>query len=166
MKVLFTILPLLLFATVLYAQADTIVPKVGQTEAPRVLIDLVDKIKKAQFDDSGSDTILEIDGLIFDETKTKNGRDFYDRFFRKWEPPENARNYSIFIKEKPFRVTTTQIEIRINETLVFQSFLQLKSEFIEVLSEQAVIQTKLYLQNYEDILQQIEGEDLSGSGIY
>ena len=58
------------------------------------------------------------------------------------------------------------IEIRINETLVFQSFLQPRSDIVEMLAQQAVTRTALYLQNYEEIVKQLEGADQSGSGIF
>ena len=79
---------------------------------------------------------------------------------------QRMRNYSIFISEKPYRLTTTMVEIKINETLVFQSFLQPRNEYVEMLAEQAVARTTIYLQNYEEIIRQLEGDDRSGTGIY
>ena len=61
---------------------------------------------------------------------------------------------------------TTQIEVRINETLVFQSFLQPRGDIVEQLTHQAVARTQLYLANYEDIKRQLEGDDRSGTGIF
>ena len=58
------------------------------------------------------------------------------------------------------------VEIKINETLVFQSFLQPRNEYVEMLAEQAVARTTIYLQNYEEIIRQLEGDDRSGTGIY
>ena len=104
--------------------------------------------------------------MLFDETKTKSGRDFYDYFYGGWEAPPNASNYSIFISEKPYRLTTTLIEIKINETTVFQSFLQPRGDIVEQLARQAVAQTQMYLANYEELMRQLEGEDQSGTGIF
>ncbi len=78
----------------------------------------------------------------------------------------DARNYSIFISEKPYRLTTTLIEIKINETTVFQSFLQPRGDIVEQLAHQAVAQTQMYLANYEELMRQLEGEDQSGTGIF
>lgn len=148
------------------AQVDSVKTRKETKEAPADLKKLLDEITRKEVKKAGGDAELEIDGLLIDETKTKSGRDFYDIFYRDWEAPVNARNYSIFIIEKPFRLTTTQLEIKINETLVYQSFLQPRSDYVEMIAEEAVAQTKLYLQNYEEIIRQLEGDDRSGSGIY
>lgn len=149
------------------AQNDTTIIKNKQMkQAPEELQKLLNDIQQEETQKVSRDAEIEIDGLLIDETKTKNGRDFYDYFFRDWVPPQNAKNYSIFITEKPYRLTTTMIEIRINETLVFQSFLQPRSDIVEMLAQQAVARTALYLQNYEEIVKQLEGADQSGSGIF
>lgn len=134
-------------------------------EAPKSLQKLIEEIKTSEEKaKNGSD--LEIDGMLFDETKTKVGKDFYDLFYNQWEAPPNARNFLIFITEIPYRLTTTQIEIRINEIIVFVSFLQPRAELIEQLAEEAVAQTQMYLANYEELMRQLEGDDQTGTGIY
>lgn len=149
------------------AQTDTIFNQPDTLQqVPEDLQKLLKQIQEEESENVSRDAEIEIDGLLFDETKTKNGRDFYDYFYRDWQAPLNARNYSIFITEKPYRLTTTMIEIRINETLVFQSFLQPRSDYVEMLAQQAVSRTGLYLQNYEELVKQLEGADQSGSGIF
>lgn len=145
---------------------DTILIQRKIQQAPESLQKLMKEITEEASKGVNNDADLEIDGLLFDETRTKSGKDFYDFFYTGWEAPVNAHNYSIFISEKPYRLTTTMIEISINETLVYQSFLQPRSEYIEMLAEQAVAQTQMYLQNYEEIVRQLDGDDRSGSGIY
>lgn len=147
-------------------QTDTVQVTKPLKEAPESLKALIEEIKAEETKKTEGDADIEIDGLLFDETKTKSGKDFYDYFYNGWEAPPNARNYFIFVSEKPYRLTTTMIEIKINETLVFQSFLQPRGDIVETLAEQAVAQTQLYLQNYEEIVRQLDGEDRSGSGIY
>ena len=151
------------------AQNDTITINIKNKEvkqAPEELQQLLNDIQKEETEKVSRDAEIEIDGLLIDETKTKNGRDFYDYFYRDWLPPQKAKNYSIFVTERPYRLTTTMIEIRINETLVFQSFLQPRSDIVEMLAQQAIARTALYLQNYEEIVKQLEGADQSGSGIF
>ncbi|AHW62256.1 CsgE family curli-type amyloid fiber assembly protein [Draconibacterium orientale] len=167
MKYFTTIIFLMAGVVFCTAQNDTTIIKNKQMkQAPEELQKLLNDIQQEETQKVSRDAEIEIDGLLIDETKTKNGRDFYDYFFRDWVPPQNAKNYSIFITEKPYRLTTTMIEIRINETLVFQSFLQPRSDIVEILSQQAVARTALYLQNYEEIVKQLEGADQSGSGIF
>jgi curli production assembly/transport component CsgE len=147
------------------AQTETVRDTIQPKEAPESLRKLIGEIT-AQKQQANKDADLEIDGLLFDETKTKSGKDFYDYFYNVWEAPQNAGNYSLFITEKPYRLTTTLIEIRINETIVFQSFLQPRGDIVEELALQAVAQTQMYLANYEELMRQMEGEDQAGSGIF
>jgi len=96
------------------------------------------------------DVDLEIDGLLIDETKTKSGRDFYEYFYKDWTAPVGVKNYTIYIIEKPYRLNNTIIEIKINETLVFQQFLQeelfkmsdndIKLKLIDILGEDGHMQ--------------------------
>ncbi len=153
-------------ALVSRAQTDTIQNKKQLIEAPENLQKLIEEITAEETKKVSKDADIEIDGLLFDETKTKSGKDFYDYFYQGWEAPAKARNYSIFISEKPYRLTTTMVEIKINETLVFQSFLQPRGDIVEMLAQQAVARTKVYLQHYEEIIKQLEGDDRSGSGIF
>lgn len=166
MKTVLSILFFVLLSGNCRAQTDTI-PKSKQIkEAPDDLKKLIEEIQAKKAKKVSRDAELEIDGLLVDETKTKSGRDFYEYFYQDWKAPETAKNYSIFITERPYRLTTTQIEIKINETMVFQSFLQPRADIVEMLAEQAVARTRLYLQNYEAIIKQLEGDDRSGSGIF
>ena len=165
MKIIFFIL-VMTFALTGLSQTDTVQSTKLLKEAPESLKALIEEIKAEEIKKAEKDVDIEIDGLLFDETKTKSGKDFYDFFYQKWEAPPNAKNYSIYVAEKPYRLSTTKIEIHINETLVFQSFMQPRGDYIEMLAEQAVSQTRLYLQNYEEIVRQLDGDDRSGSGIY
>ena len=165
MKLIFTILFICSLALAGAAQTETTQDTLKIKEAPEDLKKLIEEISAAKQKVS-SDADIEIDGLLFDETKTKSGRDFYDFFYTAWISPEGARNYSIFITEKPYRLTTTLIEVRINETPVFQSFLQPRSDYVEQLATDAVTRTQLYLANYEELVRQLDGEDRSGTGIY
>lgn len=115
---------------------------------------------------NSNDIDIEIDGLLVDDTKTKNGKDFYDIFYSNWEAPQNAKNYTITISEKPFRLTSTLIVVSINENPVYQAILQPRQDIIESQTEEAIFITQDYLVNYEEIMKQINGEDLTGSGIY
>jgi len=165
MKILFSILFFCSLAFLGVAQTENTQDTMKSKEAPDDLKKLIEEISASK-EKVSSDADIEIDGLLFDETKTKSGKDFYDFFYTAWIPPVGARNYSIFISEKPYRLSTTLIEIRINETLVFQSFLQPRGDYVEQLAADAVERTQLYLANYEELVRQLEGDDRSGTGIY
>lgn len=155
----------------LHAQVDTTkvemdTSKVFQ-EAPESLVKMFEEILEEESNKLvKKDASLEIDGLLVEDTKTKIGKDFFDLFYRDWEAPEEARNYTIYIVEKPFRLNITLIEISINETMVFQSILQPRTEFIEMLAEESINTTAMYLARYEEIVRELDGDDRSGSGIF
>lgn len=160
MALLFNIILSLFLLTPFASQKDT----TAVQAAPKVLQELLEKIKKEPATEN--EVEIEIDGLLVDDTKTKIGRDFYDMFYANWEAPDQAKNYTITIQEKPFRLTSTLVSISINDNMVYQSILQPRQDVVESLSEQAIAQTYNYLQNYEEIMKQLNGEDQEGTGIF
>lgn len=81
---------------------------------------------------------LEIDGLVVDETQTKVGRDFYDVFYRLWQAPQDAFNFTVTVKERPSRGRGSIIVVQLNDEMAFQSQLQPKYDVIESAARQAV----------------------------
>ncbi len=109
---------------------------------------------------------LEIEGLVVDQTQSKLGRDFYDAFFTQWSAPPSARNYTIVISEKPIAQSGTIIMLRINDEDVFDNILQPRLESIEEAAAAALETAYGYLENYELIQQELQGDDMQGSGIF
>ena len=145
-------------------------PFVNQTDSiktkpvPASLQKLFDQVVKHP--EKSNDSEIEIDGLLVDDTKTKTGKEFYDLFYSNWEAPAEAKNYSITISEKPFRLSSTLIVVSINDTPVYQSVLQPRQDIVEGLSMDALMTTQSYLANYEEIMRQLNGDDMTGSGIF
>lgn len=83
----------------------------------------------------------EIDGLVVDETQTKIGRDFYDVFYARWNPPEGAVNYTVRVQEQPLPNLGTRISVRVNDEVAFQGMLQPRYDFIESAAQQAIFYT-------------------------
>lgn len=133
---------------------------------PKELMKIVEQVTKQPGKSNGDEIELEIDGLLVDDTKTKAGKDFYDLFYSSWEAPPEAKNYTITVSEKPFRLSNTIIAVSINENLVYQAILQPRQDILEAMTGEAISMTQEYLVNYEEIMKQINGDDLSGSGIY
>lgn len=158
-KTLLFLLSVFLWGAV-YSQPDTIKTK----PVPPSLKNLFDQIVKHS--DKSNDVEIEIDGLLVDDTKTKMGKDFYDLFYGNWEAPEGSKNFTIIVSEKPFRLTSTLIVVSINENPVYQSILQPRQDIVEAISYEAISTTQSYLANYEEIMKQLNGEDMAGSGIY
>jgi curli production assembly/transport component CsgE len=109
---------------------------------------------------------LEIEGLVVDATATKVGRDFYDIFFSKWDPDENLPSLSIYITERPLPNRGSQVIVSIEDNIIFRNFIQPRYDILEENAELAVQLALNYLNNYELIQRQIQGDDLVGSGIY
>ena len=131
----------------------------------RLIIDELEA--SSEIDEGSNENMLEIDGLIVDETKTKGGRDFYEYFFNNWEEPNGASDYSITIKEMPFRMSTTQIQVLVNnEHVIFQSPLQQRYDIVIEMSKMALIRLNQFLMNYDRIVRDLGGEDQQGSGIF
>jgi curli production assembly/transport component CsgE len=149
-----------LFLMPFVEQKDTIKTK----PVPEFLKKLVEQVVKSP--ENADELEIEIDGLLVDDTKTKIGKDFYDLFYSSWVAPEGAKNFTITISEKPFRLTSTLIVVSINDTPVYQSILQPRQDIVEGLSTDAISTTQSYLANYEEIMRQLNGDDMVGTGIF
>ncbi len=159
MNVLSCMILSLLLAGPYVEQKDTVTAE----PFPEDLKKMVERvIKKAQ----SNDIEMEIDGLLVDDTRTRAGKEFYDLFYTGWETPEQAKNYTITLSERPFRLTMTLIIVSINETPVYQSILQPRQNVLEEQAGEAILITKDYLMNYEQIMNMLNGTDMNGSGIY
>lgn len=110
--------------------------------------------------------MMVIDGLVIDETVTKVGRDFYELYFRDWEPPANISGYTIFIAEKPARARATIIAISINDEPVYSATLQPRYDYLVTLAEQAQIACGNYLRHLAENRQRLSSEDQLGNGIF
>lgn len=108
--------------------------------------------------------MLEITGLIIEETMTRIGYEFYEYFFLFWEAPEvEVKDYNILISEFASPIWGSWVKVNIDETTVWSKMLRPRSEEIEDAVKQAVEATKRYLYNYEQY--QFQTEDMVGTGI-
>ncbi len=125
-----------------------------------VIVEQQEAAEKKDYND------IEIEGLIVDQTQTKLGHDFYDIFYKNWQPPQNSGNFTIIIDEKPLPQLGTQVTIKINDTDVFQQILQPRYDIIERLANYGVELSMNYVLNYQQIQRQLSGNDMSGTGIF
>lgn len=107
-----------------------------------------------------------LSGMVVDETTTKAGQDFYFLFYSKWEAPKGAENFNVIISEKPLPRLGSQIRVLVDDYEVFQQFLQPKYDVIDEMSGIAVDYARNYLENFESIQKELQGDDLEGSGIF
>ncbi|WP_188558270.1 CsgE family curli-type amyloid fiber assembly protein [Hymenobacter glacieicola] len=98
----------------------------------------------------------EIEGLVMDQTITKVGHDFYDEFFTKWEAPAEIGDYTIVIREKPARGTSTLISVEVNDNELVELPLQPKAEAIEEMAAYALEVAAGFLQQTRNESRQLE----------
>jgi curli production assembly/transport component CsgE len=91
--------------------------------------------------------MIEIDGMVHDDTRSKVGRDFYSVFYTYWQSPTDAQNFTIRVAEQPSPNLGTTIYVTVNYTETFRMRLQPRYEMIEEAGKYAVRQTYAYLQN-------------------
>lgn len=109
--------------------------------------------------------VLEIDGLIIDETRSKIARDFYDLFYKKWIPPAGASNFSIFVREAPSRGRGARVSLTLNEQKIFENFVPPRYDALEEVVNFAIRIARARLNTQKNIKQQLNEEDQMGSGI-
>jgi curli production assembly/transport component CsgE len=94
------------------------------------------------------------------------GRDFYNFFYDNWDPPKTEQSFTIYIREMPSPGMGNMIQVKINYDEIFRQRISPKQEYIKQLARMAVKQSENYIANYEEIQQQLGGEDMEGTGIY
>lgn len=109
---------------------------------------------------------LELDGLVFDQTRTRIGRELYELFFGDWNPPEDVSGYSILVEEQPALGRFGIIEIKVNDQVVVSANLQPGVEWMEEAVKQIVERLTDHLQNMGQMQQDLDDGDQAGSGIY
>lgn len=97
------------------------------------------KISRVEKEDA-----FELKGLTIDDTKTKVGRDFYDMFYIQYSQIPDKSTSSIKISELPARGTSGQINIEIDDKVIY-SFITNPSE--DYLMEQLAY-TLRYIKEY------------------
>lgn len=122
-------------------------------------------LAQKKFDQEGS-LLVEIDELIVDQSLSKNGHDFYEIFYSQWTWPKVDGSFTIYIKERPARASSTQVQVYVNELLVFESILQPGYERMVSLVDYAIGYVRHHIASYEEVLRELQGDDMSGTGIY
>jgi curli production assembly/transport component CsgE len=107
---------------------------------------------------------FDLGGLVFNETRTRSGREFYAIFSQYWKPPTQTEAYWITIREFPTQGRFTLISVSLNNRELFQRFLNPRRTEMENL-------VAFTIQSLQELLSQgaIEGlfseQDLHGDQI-
>lgn len=81
---------------------------------------------------------ITLTGFIFDQTKTKVGREFYEAFSMLWEYSLELEKVDIYINEITDPRWGTQVYVYVEDILVFVDILKPQTEDIKEKAEQAV----------------------------
>ncbi|GAB2529066.1 hypothetical protein [Spirosoma aerophilum] len=126
--------------------------------------------------------------LLLDNTRSKIGRDFYEAFFRHYaELPKSVspltladstvkitpkldldiNAYIVTIDELPaFGVGTSIISVSLNDQLIWQNYVQIRQEVLELYAFNAAEVINQYVLNYQEVQRSLESEDQKGTGVY
>jgi hypothetical protein len=151
----------------------------AQSEAEEALLEnnslySMDPLDESAFDENESTT------FILDNTKTKIGRDLYEEFYRQWggmQMDSLARaqfrtsvmaneELIIELEEIPSPGLSNMVAIKVGDLLVWQQFVQPRSEAMEAQVAEAVQQVLQYFVGYQEIQNQLGTADQSGTGIF
>ncbi len=111
----------------------------------------------------------EIGSLVIDETRSKLAHDFYELFYNGWSSVEEdiKTNYSITIKEQPTGIGIgTRMMVELNGEEILQFNLQPRMEIVEEMAVQLVQSLYDQILHPDQSYQEIDTDDISGSGIY
>lgn len=90
-------------------------------------LELNNNLFKKKIGKMEDDVVFELKGLTIDETKSKVGKDFYDLFYIQYSQLPDKSNSAITISELPVRGTSGQINIEMDDKVVY-SFITNPSE--------------------------------------
>jgi curli production assembly/transport component CsgE len=168
LKKAFKYIALFIFTSnTLFGQADTTkVDSLQKEKVERYLEKLIEDATETAKSMINNYDQLEIDELIVDATISKPGNDFFYYYSNSFVWPEAAGDFIVQVTEKPFRLNSTQISIKVNDLEVFQNMLQPRTSYLEELASYAQQVTVNYIVNYQQIMKELDGDDRSGSGIY
>ena len=95
--------------------------------------------------------VLDLGGLVVDETITPQGRTFFGAFFDVWQSPAVGGFYTVRVHEEPSPGRGTLVQVFVNDDITFRARLQPQSPFAE-LALQAARRTYGYVQSGQGIL--------------
>ncbi|WP_371924151.1 CsgE family curli-type amyloid fiber assembly protein [Flavobacterium sp. HSC-32F16] len=98
--------------------------------------------------------ILPVDGfvlrgIITDDTKTKMGKDFYDRYYYKYNDIGINADKIVTIGEEYSFARNTAITVTIDNEVIYEFLARPDDEFLDAVAEESVNATFTYLKEKE-----------------
>lgn len=88
-------------------------------------------------------------GIVLDDTKTKIGKDFYDKYYYKYNDIGINANKIVTIGEEFSFGRNTKIMITVNNEIVYEFFSRPEDDFIEAVAQESIEATYYYLKELE-----------------
>ena len=93
---------------------------------------------------------LEMKGIVSDETKTKLGKDFYDRYFNRYNDEKVNASKIVTVREELSFARNTNISIVIENEIVYEFMTRPDDEFMSDMIDSSIYATTIYFKNLED----------------
>lgn len=98
---------------------------------------------------------LELAGIISDETKTKNGKDFYDLFYTEYLKTNQKGNKIIVVSEELSIARNTKLIISVDNEIISEFLLKPDDEYLNYMASETSLAVFKYFKNLERQSQQI-----------
>lgn len=83
-------------------------------------------------------------GMVFEDVKTKIGRDFFKSYSQEYDNKKINGEQPVTVNEVLALGTNTKIEIEIGGEIIFQFFVNPRADFIDTMAEVAIARTERY----------------------
>lgn len=95
------------------------------------------------------DESFTLRGIITDNTKTRIGKDFYDKYYYKYNDININGNEIVTLIEELSFGRNTKISIEINNEVIYEFLARPDDEFLEAVAEEAVKVSYYYFKEKE-----------------
>lgn len=93
---------------------------------------------------------FEMKGIVSDETKTKLGKDFYDRYFNRYNEEKINSSKIVAVGEDLSFARNTNITIIIENEIIYEFMARPDDELMSDMLDRSISATILYFKNLEN----------------
>lgn len=119
--------------------------------APKPVRSLQSKRVEQRKNASPRTPVVELGGLVVDETMSPHGRTFYTEFYGVWQSPPVDGFYTVKVQEEPTPGRGTLVQVFVNDDATFQARLQPQTDIAEQ-ALQAARRTYAYVRSGQGLL--------------
>ena len=96
---------------------------------------------------SGEDGVIGLRGIVVENTLTKPGRDFYRAYVSAYNFKKINGDKILEVKELLAQGSNTQIQLKSADEVIFQFFVNPRSDYIDQMVDYAIQYTNIYFRN-------------------